>query len=55
LKDVVGCPAAYRKVIHTQQQHVKTIMKACSHPAAPTTQTMRMNRITPKMFWMHGK
>jgi len=39
----------------TQQQQVKTMTKAWSQPAAPTTQTMRMNRITPKMFWMHGK
>jgi len=42
-------------IVRTQQQQMKTMMNACSQPAAPTTHTMRMKSITPKMFWMHGK
>lgn len=39
----------------TQQQHMKTMMKAWSHPAVPTTQTIRMKSMTPNMFCIHGK
>ena len=39
----------------TQQQGMKTMKKASSHPATPTIQVTRMKRMTPKMFWMQGK
>lgn len=39
----------------TTQQHVKTIRKPQRAPAVPTTHVNRINRITPKMFWMQGK
>ena len=39
----------------TQRQQMKTIRNPSSQPAMPTTHTRRMKRITPKMFWMHGK
>jgi hypothetical protein len=42
-------------VVIVQQQHMNAMMKACSQPAVPTTQTRRMKRMTPKMFWMQGK
>ena len=34
---------------------MKTIKKACSIPATPTIHDKRINRITPKMFWIVGR
>lgn len=39
----------------TTQQHVNTIANPHAAPAVPTTHVNRMNNITPKMFWMHGR
>lgn len=39
----------------TVEQHMKTIMKEPKTPPTPTIQVIRRKRITPKMFWMHGK
>jgi hypothetical protein len=39
----------------TTQQHVNTIANPHRTPAVPTTHVNRMNNITPKMFWMHGR
>lgn len=42
-------------ILHTTQQQHNTIRNPQMAPAVPTTQVRRMNRMTPKMFWMHGK
>jgi len=39
----------------TQQQQMKTMQRACSTPAVPTTQVRRRNRMTPKMFCRQGR
>lgn len=39
----------------TVEQHMKTIMKEPKTPPIPTIQVIRRKRITPKMFWIHGK
>ena len=39
----------------TTQQHVNTIAKPQIAPAVPTTHVNRINNITPKIFWIHGK
>jgi hypothetical protein len=43
------------KRVLTTQQHVNTIANPHAAPAVPTTHVNRMNNITPKMFWMHGR
>lgn len=42
-------------LVLTTQQHVITMAKPQMAPAVPTTHVKRMNNITPKMFWIHGK
>lgn len=42
-------------VVNVTEQQMNTMMKAAGMPAVPTNQTIRMNRITPKMFCRHGK
>lgn len=39
----------------TVQQQVRTMRNPCIAPAVPTTQVSRMNKITPKIFWMQGR
>ena len=39
----------------TVEQHMKTIMKEPKTPPIPTIQVILRKRITPKMFWIHGK
>lgn len=39
----------------TVEQHMKTITKEPKTPPIPTIQVIRRKRITPKIFWMHGK
>lgn len=43
------------EVVKVTEQQIKTIKKEIGMPAVPTNQTMRMKRITPKMFCRHGK
>ena len=42
-------------LILTQQQQMRTIQKACRIPAMPTIHDKRINRMTPKMFWIVGR
>jgi hypothetical protein len=42
-------------ILFTQEQHIKTIRKACIDPATPTTQDALINKITPNIFCTHGK
>lgn len=39
----------------TVVQHMKTMMKVPMTPPIPTSQVILRKRITPKMFWMHGR
>lgn len=39
----------------TVEQHMKTMMKVPMTPPIPTNQVILRKRITPKMFWMHGR
>ncbi|TNN48745.1 hypothetical protein EYF80_041049 [Liparis tanakae] len=39
----------------TVEQHMKTMMNEPRTPPTPTIQVIRRKRITPKMFWMHGR
>ena len=39
----------------THEQHIKTIKKAWIEPATPTTHEALINKITPNIFWTHGK
>lgn len=34
---------------------MNTMVKARTAPAVPTIHGIRMKRMTPKMFWMHGR
>jgi alpha-D-ribose 1-methylphosphonate 5-triphosphate synthase subunit PhnI len=43
-----------KEELTTQQQH-KTMRKPMNAPAVPTTHVRRINRMTPKMFWMQGR
>ena len=46
---------ARERNIRTVQQHNNTIMKDSTEPATPTTQVIRIKRITPNIFWMQGR
>lgn len=39
----------------TVEQHMKTIMKEPKTPPMPTIHVIRRKRMTPKIFWMHGR
>lgn len=39
----------------TVVQHMKTMMKVPMTPPMPTSQVILRKRMTPKMFWMHGR
>lgn len=39
----------------TVAQHMKTMMKVPMTPPIPTNQVILRKRITPKMFWIHGR
>lgn len=41
--------------ILTTQQQTRTIRNPQMAPAVPTTHVNRINRMTPNIFWIHGK
>lgn len=42
-------------VVNVTEQQISTMIKAVGTPAVPTSHTIRINKITPKMFCRHGK